>query len=131
MVRMLGMPEILVEAGMELSQMVRVGIQPRKKLTCRYSQNGANQKRWNHVVIQPSAAVLTTSMLQRAHSKKDVWSIKPVKTLGLVAVGTAIQRQLVHPLLDVLQECVRKPCLAAATMEKHPHPLFLRPKDEG
>ena len=26
---------------------------------------------------------------------------------------------------------MRRPCLAAATMGKHPHPLFLRLKDEG
>ena len=49
---------------------------------------------------------------------------------GLVAAGTATQWQLVQPLLGVQQECVRRPCLAAATMGKHPHPLFLRLKDE-
>ena len=32
--------------------------------------------------IQPSAAVLMSSMLQRVPSKKAVWSIKPVKTQG-------------------------------------------------
>jgi len=125
------MAGMLVEAGMELWLMVRVGIQPRKKLTCQFSQNGANQKRWSHVEIQPSAAVLMSSMLQRVPSKKAVWSIKPVKTQGSVAVGTATQWRLVQHLLGVRQECVSKPCLAAAMMEKHPHPLFQRLKDEG
>merc|ERR1719239_844347 len=79
-----------------------VAIQPRKKLTCQFSQKDANQKRWNHVVTQPS-----------------------------VAAGTGTQWQLAQPLLVVQQECVSKPCLAAATMERRLHLLFLRLKDEG
>ena len=34
------------------------------------------------MVTQPSAVVLMNSMLQRAPSKKAVWSIKPVRTQG-------------------------------------------------
>merc|ERR1719239_193418 len=79
-----------------------VAIQPRKKLTCQFSQKDANQKRWNHVVTQPS-----------------------------VAAGTGTQWQLAQPLLVVQQECVSKPCLAAATMERRLHLLFLKLKDEG
>ena len=102
------------------------------------------------MVTQPSAVVLMNSMLQRAPSKKAVWSIKPVRTQGKrptkdrlaenhmiytlkgsVAVGTGTQWQLAQPLLVVQQECVSKPCSAAATMERRPHQLFLRLKDEG
>merc|ERR1719234_702887 len=93
---------LVVVVGMELCLMGMVAIQPRKKSTCQFSQNDANQKRWNLVVTQP-----------------------------LVAVRTGTQWPLVRPLLVVQPECVSKPCLAAATMERRPHPLFLRLKEEG
>ena len=50
---------------------------------------------------------------------------------GSVVVGTGTQWPLVQHLLGVRQECASKPCLAAAMMEKHLHPLFQRLKDEG
>ena len=50
---------------------------------------------------------------------------------GSVVVGTGTQWPLVQRLLGVRQECASKPCLAAATMERHLHPLFQRLKDAG
>ena len=46
--QMVGM---LVVVGMELCPMGTVAIQPRKKLTCQFSQNDANQKRYTRGLI--------------------------------------------------------------------------------
>ena len=39
-------------------QMVRAGIQPRKRLTCQFSQNGASQKRYTRVDVGRDLIVL-------------------------------------------------------------------------
>ena len=69
------------------------------------------------------------------HKVKDQhWTMETCITLchyqGLVAVGTVSQWQQVWTLLVARPEFVRKLCLAAATTERLPHLLFLRPRDE-